>query len=344
MTLDQETWTPRLASDAQTSDELRACRYGERGCTLCARVCARFGSWETEADQEMWSRTRTAEEVFGVHRRLLLVGASDHEIAAAGQDGGLGTALLLYAIENDCIDAALVSYFDEDMRPRAGLARTRADLLNCAGSRYTYSPNLLAIAEAADPTAQRLGLISVGCQTSVPAVARARGARKLAKRFTLVVGLLCSRTFSDMIYADLLDAEYGVPRRQITKVNIKGRLQVWHQEGGNGSSYLEVPLSKCREFTRPGCIHCPDFGAEHADLSLGGIGKFAGRTLVIVRTELGEQILNDMEQSELITVADALENDPDAVALIRRLATQQRQRWPATPGDKRSPALVPESP
>ena len=249
LTLDQETWTPRLATESQDSDDLRRCRYGERGCTMCTRVCARFGPWETEADQAMWSRSRTAEEVFGVHRRLLLVEATDQEIAAAGQDGGLGTALLLYAIEHDYIDAALVSYFDEDMRPSAGIARTRADLLNCAGSRYTYSPNLLAIAEATDPTAQRLGLISVGCQTSVPAIARARGARKLAKRFTLVAGLLCSRTFSDTIYADLLEAEHGVPRHQITKVNIKGRLQVWHQGGSNGSSYLEVPLSKCREFT-----------------------------------------------------------------------------------------------
>jgi coenzyme F420 hydrogenase subunit beta len=338
--LDHETWTPQLDGGAWLNGDPDQCLYGERGCTLCARACPRFRDWETEADIDMWSRPRTANEVIGVYRRLLLVEASDPHIADKGQDGGLGTALLLYAIENDYIDAALVSYFDEGQRPTPGLARTREELLASAGSRYTYSSNLLALPQSDDP---RLGLISVGCQTSVPPVARTRGARKLAKRFALVVGLLCSKTFADTIYDELLKARYGIDRDLITKVNIKGRLQVWHTDNGGESLYDEIPLKECRDWTRPGCLHCPDFGAEHADLSLGGIGKYPGKTIVVSRSELAEELLNRMESDGWITVMDATEEDPDSVALVNKLARLQRRRWPESAAAFGAPGVPPES-
>lgn len=345
LTLDQRTWTPRLAPDASRADDAAHCVFSDRGCTLCSRACPRFGQWETEADLAMWSRVREVDEVIGVHRRVLLVQATDARIAEVGQDGALGTALLLYAIEHGYIDSALVSYFTAGMRTEAGVARTKEELLACAGSRYTYSPNLLAIDDAIQENAQRIGVISVGCQTSVPAITRSRGANKLAKRFGLVVGLLCSKTFSESIYEDLLEASYGVVRDRITKVNIKGRLQVWHTDSDDQPAFLEVPLSECREFTRPGCNSCPDFAAEHADVSLGGIGKYAGKTLTITRSELGDELVTAMERDGWITLSDAITDDPGAVELVRKMATRQRKRWPTSPPGSRephpAPAMVP---
>ena len=341
LSLDNGTWTPRLAAEASTGENGDRCVYGDRGCTLCARACPRFGSWETDADVAMWDRSRNADEVIGVHRRVLLVQATDPLIAEVGQDGGLGTSLLWYALEHGYIDSALVSYFDEGMRTRPGVARTKEELLACGGSRYTYSPNLLAFDDAIANGAEKIGVISVGCQTSVPPVARSRGANKMAKRFGLTIGLLCSKTFTESIYEDLLEAEHGVARDRITKVNIKGRLQVWHTDSQNEPAFLEVPLSECRAFTRPGCEHCPDFAAEHGDLSLGGIGKYPGKTLTITRSELGEEILTAMERDGWITVEDAIEDDPAAVALIHKLATMQRKRWPTNPAGSTEPHLAP---
>jgi coenzyme F420 hydrogenase subunit beta len=318
-----DAWTPRLDPSAWFEGSERSCLHGEKGCTLCTRACPRFRAWRADADLQRWGRETTPDEVIGAHRAVLLVEATDPAVAAAGQDGGLGSALLAYALEEDLIDAALVSYVDDGQRPRPGLARTRDELLAAAGSRYTYSPNTLALDEADEAGAERLGLISVSCQVPIPAIAGARGARKLARRFALVIGLLCSKTFADEIYEELLEARYGITRDSIVKVNIKGRLQVWH-----GEEYTEIPLKEAHAWTRPGCVHCPDFSAEHADLSLGGIGRFPGKTLTIVRTDLGEELLQRMEADGLIAVSDAVENDPDAVALVHRLARNQRKRWP----------------
>src|SRR5215468_4653998 len=90
------------------------CSHGEKGCTSCTRACPRFRAWEPEIDEFMYGRTREAIEVEGVSKDIVLARATDPVLAEVGQDGGLVSAILLYAIEHDVIDAALVSYLEGD--------------------------------------------------------------------------------------------------------------------------------------------------------------------------------------------------------------------------------------
>ena len=115
----------------------------------------------------------------------------------------------------------------------------------------------------------------------------------------------------------------------IKKVNIKGVFQIWTHDG----EYHEVPLKECHAWTREGCNHCPDFAAEHADISTGGIGKFNDWTLTIVRTELGREIIQRMIADGSIEARPG-DDDPGAIALMRKLAEKSRERWPewANPG------------
>jgi coenzyme F420 hydrogenase subunit beta len=221
------TWQPELRPEARVDGDASRCERGEKGCTLCTRACPRFRFWEVDADREMFGRVRTPDEAVGIEQGLYLVEATDRRIAEAGQDGGFATALLAYALANDYIDGALVSYYDENWQTTPGVATTPDELLAAAGSRYTYSANTLAYDEAVERGLSRLGLISVGCQTSVAAVAAARGARSTSRRIALTVGLLCSKTFDEEIFEELFEARYGVTRREITKINIKGKLQLW---------------------------------------------------------------------------------------------------------------------
>ncbi len=117
-------------------------------------------------------------------------------------------------------------------------------------------------------------------------------------------------------------------------MNIKGVFQIWMRNG----DYHEVPLKECHAWTREGCKACPDFAAEHADISTGGIGAFADWTLTIVRTELGREILIKMlEDGSLIGRPG--DDDPGAIALLRKLSVKSRKRWPATAVD--APGLIP---
>ena len=312
------------------------CTHGQKGCTMCTRACPRFRNWESEIDTHRFARERTEDEVYGIGD-VLLARASDATLVEAGQDGGFVSALLIYALENDVIDAALVSGLEGDgstWRAEPRVVRTREEVIATAGSRYTYSANLLAYPEAAEGGAERIALVGMGCLASAPGAMQTRKAGKIARRLSLTIGLLCSKTFDDAIFEGLFEAKYDIKRADIKKMNIKGVFQIWTTDG----VFHEVPLKEAQAFTREGCTRCPDFAAEHADISTGGIGAFGDWTLVIVRTDQGRQLMDALKAANLIETRPG-DDDPGAVALLHKLAQVSRKRWPAdaTPGPRRIP-------
>ncbi len=302
------------------------CTHGEKGCTMCTRACPRFRNWESEIDQHRFARVRTPEEVWGIGD-VFLARSTDESVRENGQDGGLVSTLLAYALENDVIDAALVSGLEGDgttwrAEPRA--VRTRQEVLDTAKSRYTYSANTMAYKDL-EKDEERIALVGMSCQSSSPPAMKQRKAGKVARRISLNIGLLCSKTFDDAIFEELFEAKYGITRADIVKMNIKGIFQIWTRDG----AFHEVPLKEAHAFTREGCTHCPDFAAEHADISAGGIGAHNDWTLVIVRTDQGRQLVESLRAAGLIEVRPG-DDDPGAVALLHKLAQVSRKRWPET--------------
>jgi coenzyme F420 hydrogenase subunit beta len=316
------------------------CIHGEKGCTSCTRACPRFRSWETEIDTHLFGRQRTVDEVDGISKDIILARAADPKVHELGQDGGLVSAILIWCLEHGYIDAALVSYLEGDgtsWKAIPGVARTPEEVLAAAGSRYTYSANTMAYAEAVEGGAEKLALVGMSCQSSVPPVMSVRKAGKPARRFVLNIGLLCSKTFDDAIFEELFEAKYGLRKQDMVKMNIKGVFQIWMRNG----DYHEVPLKECHAWTREGCKLCPDFAAEHADISTGGIGAFNDWTLTIIRTDIGREIMIKMLQDGTIEGRPG-DDDPGAIALLRKLSVKSRKRWPETAVP--APRLIPPPP
>ncbi|MBM3683942.1 MAG: oxidoreductase [Actinobacteria bacterium] len=303
------------------------CGHGEKGCTSCTRACPRFRAWEPQADEHLFGRSRTADEVFGVAKDVLLVRAADDHVYETGQDGGLVSAILIWALENGYIDGALVSGLeggsDGGWKARPMVATNRDEVLAGAGSRYTYSANTIAYDEARDQGLSNLALVGMSCQTSIGPVMWSRKVGKVSKPIKLNIGLLCSKSFDDSLFDELFALKYGLQKDQIQKMNIKGVFQVWMKDG----SYHEINLKECHAWTREGCNHCPDFAAEHADISTGGIGDATDWTLTIVRTDLGREIIMRMLQDGVIEAKPG-DSDPGALKLLRTLAERSRARWP----------------
>lgn len=322
---DEATYRP---FHVEATGGLDDCTHGERGCTLCTRACPRFREWEPEIEQYLFGRARTDDEVAGIAEQVVLARATDPELHEAGQDGGLVSAILVWGLEHDVIDAALVSALEGDgstWKAVPAVVRDRTGVLATAGSRYTYSANPLAYAEAIEGGAERIALVGMGCQASAPPIMAARKAGKVARRFVLSIGLMCSKTFDDAIFPELFEARYGLQRQDIAKMNIKGVFQVWMRNG----DYHEIPLKEAHGWTREGCMSCPDFAAEHADISTGGIGAFNDWTLTVIRTARGRELFESMTSDGALEVRPG-EDDPGAIALMQRLSKVSRKRWPAS--------------
>jgi coenzyme F420 hydrogenase subunit beta len=301
------------------------CIHGEKGCTTCTRACPRFRTWESAANNHLFGRDRNDDELSGIWEQLLLTRAVDTEAHQKGQDGGFVSAMLIWLLENGYIDGALVSGVEDDdaWKAKPAVVTNREEVLATAGSRYTYCANPLALRDAKEMGLNKLALVGMGCQTSSPPVMWDRKAGKVSKPFQFTIGLLCSKTFDDAIFAELFEAKYGLKKQDMVKMNIKGVFQIWMKDG----SYHEIDLKECHQWTRKGCKTCPDFAAEHADISTGGIGKDNDWTLTIVRTKLGVEVIERMIKAGVIEARPAQE-DEVAMKLLRTLSIVSRRRWP----------------
>jgi coenzyme F420 hydrogenase subunit beta len=320
---------PGMYKPFHLEDELGPddCGHGQKGCTSCTRACPRFRMWEPEANEHLFARERQPDEMAGIYRDILLVRAADTEVHQRGQDGGLVSSILIWCLDNGIIDAALTSELEGDgnsWKAKPFVATHRDEVLRGAGSRYTYSANTLAYRDAIDAGHSNLALVGMSCQTSIGPVMWHRKIGKVGKPIKLNIGLLCSKSFDDSIFEELFLAKYGLHREDMVKMNIKGVFQIWMRNG----DYHEINLKECHAWTRDGCNHCPDFAAEHADISTGGIGKDNDWTLTVVRTDLGEAIIKAMLADGVIEARPA-DTDPAAVALMHKLAAKSRERWPA---------------
>ncbi len=321
-------------------DGVDKCAHGEKGCSLCTLACPRFRDWESDIDQLLFGQARKPEEVIGQYRDIVLARAASPDVLAHGQDGGVVSALLLWGLEKGEIDGVCTSkLMDErtwDCEPF--VATDREGVLAAAGSRYTYSANPLAMLKAAEMGLSKLALVGMGCQASAPGSMAARRVNKWAKKINWTFGLLCSKSFLyDGLMVEIAQKELGLSLDDIVRVNIKGKLLFYT---GDGAEHT-YSLKKSHAYTRPGCLHCPDFAAEHADISFGGLGQ-EGWTLTVIRTDKGQDLWTRAVADGVLEWRPGSE-DPDAIDKMFKLAIKSRERWPVEEVSEadRLPGLIP---
>ncbi|MEM2738941.1 MAG: Coenzyme F420 hydrogenase/dehydrogenase, beta subunit C-terminal domain, partial [Candidatus Bathyarchaeia archaeon] len=68
--------------------------------------------------------------------------------------------------------------------------------------------------------------------------------------------------------------------------------------------------------------YCNDFSSELADISAGGMG-LEGWTLIIIRTDKGEELFSMAEKAEAITTRNVSE-EPNTLNLLVKLSKKKQ--------------------
>lgn len=291
-------------------------------CGICPRVCPRYEwSW-SDLEKLVFGRERKLQEEFGVYQRLVLAQTTSKDVLLNCQDGGVVTAIVTFALENGIIDGALLSGLstNKPFYPVPTLATTPEEVLKCAGTRYTYSPNLLAIQEAIKQKRQSLAFVGTPCQIQAIRKMEAAKLKRYAGRIKFTIGLMCTESFT---YEGLMEKHVqqrlGINLRDVKKINIKGKVIVTTNSG----DVKTISLAEAKQHTRKSCLSCTDFSAELADISAGGLG-LSGWTLTVIRTKQGEELFKNVEKSGLIKTRP-VEEEKKAFNLLIKLSKKKRK-------------------
>ena len=297
-------------------------------CVLCAEVCPVLRPPDKDLDSTLHYLEPRQDEGYGFYSYAAYVRASDPAIRSRGQDGGAASALVIHALETGAVAGAILGDAIPENRQlgRQKLATTRDEVLSCSGSRYTYSPNNLAFSEAMRRDVRPLAVVGVPCQVDGIRLQQnssisAEMSNWYRSNVALTLGLFCSESFTHESIPHLAELIATDPDR-IENMNIKGKVVVRLDDG----SVVNASLKKYRQWARPACLYCLDYSAEHADISMGGIG-LDGWTYTLVRTETGHAFLTAALGAGRLETRPVVD-EPKGEALLKKLAAEKKLNRP----------------
>jgi len=273
-------------------------------CGLCYSICPEI----TDLDEET-KRQAAWSEPMGRVIETTVVRASDKRIQDRAMDGGAVTALLLHLFDKNRIDGAIVTRPVGKYQRQPFLATTREEIAESAGMFFDTSHGMKRFSEEYmtfstikefDPMIKkglkRVALVGTPCQI--------KSLRKMqvlnlipSDSIKFCFGLFCSGNFTFGINEQQKLARIaGISWEDVVGINLKDKLMITLGSG----EIKTVELEQMESMKRYACHYCPDYSAEFADISFGGIGADAGWTTVITRTPLGRAVLADSRSSESI--------------------------------------------
>jgi len=283
-------FAPQFISDANVDK----CKE----CGVCYYICP-----QTEPlIQQLNDKYRIKDEL-GHIRDVLAAKTTDEKIKEMGQDGGLVTTILTYLFDRNKIDAAVVSEYDENLLPIPKIIFDKNDLLKSSGTRYSLSSNILPlkdfyqIAEEIiekhpqiyDINQIRMAFVGTPCQCRA-----IRKMQLLNIRPTHVIkyvfGLFCMENFDHEKLFKLVKEETNEDPINIAKMNIKKNFFITNRE----NKVYEIELKKFEKAVFNICYECDDFTTKYSDISFGGSGAVQKNSMVVVRTEKGEELIRDL--------------------------------------------------
>ncbi|MCP8312523.1 MAG: Coenzyme F420 hydrogenase/dehydrogenase, beta subunit C-terminal domain [Candidatus Methylarchaceae archaeon HK02M1] len=259
-------------------------------CEICWYTCPRT-IYDSEAiEKAVFGRTRKEDEYIGIYRGLYSARSNIKEVLDYAQDGGIATTLLMYALDKDIIDSAVVSEIKEEIwRPWPSIALEAKEVIKAAGTKYTPSPVLIGVWDASDNYSKsEVGVVGTPCEVqTLRKIQHAyKASYKLGSKVKLVIGLFCMESFGYKDLTKFVDSK-GIELKNVSKFNIsKGKFMAFEGE----REALKVPISEIKACARGSCHICGDFTCEHADISVGSVGSPSGWSTVIVRTDIGEAV------------------------------------------------------
>jgi len=324
-----------------SAGELHALEMGEDGvprysdeekclkCGICYLICPQINVLNQDLkDSFGW------KPPIGRYQRVSSARTKDPKVMAVCTDGGVVTSLLLYLLDHNLIEGAIVSKKKGPFAREPTIAFTREEIISAAGSQYsgsshleelggkysTYSPILPEVKSLEQKYLRNIAVVGTPCQINTIKKMQCLGILP-AHLIEYAIGLFCIESFSfDDLARKWLEKKLAIDFDDITKINIKDDFIVTLNNGKT----IHTPLEEVDVVARPSCLACRDFSNEYADISAGGLGSLDGYTTTVIRTDKGANLFrNALQQGyiEEVEYGDADERKNEKTKMVAKIVS-----------------------
>lgn len=289
-----------------------------KGCHRCYDVCPGHGLDFSKYVIE--SPSLHNDKLIGQYHSCFVGYSTNQELRYHSASGGMVSQFLIWLLENDKIDGAVVTRFDKSnsLKVKSFVARTKEDILSAKSSKYAPVSFHEVIKELKEAPEGRYVVVGLPCHI--------QGLRKLEKVdkkiASKVVGhfaIYCSasRTFN---FTEYVMKERGI---KLDKVDYLAYRDCGNQGGlvvkGDGFDYYQDYRKYCHPlksiFNPRRCLFCIDHYGELSDISFGDINiapynyDKIGINSLIVRNPLWHSLLQEACKSECICLKEIAANE-----------------------------------
>jgi len=294
-------------------------------CGICYLICPQIDTLNTDLKDKFGWKPPIGDYKFVTSART-----TDRQIMEVCTDGGVVTSLLTYLLENNMVNAAIVSKKKGLFSGEPVIATTREDLISAAGSQFskshhleelggkytTYAPILSTVKALERKYLRDVAVVGTPCQINTIRKMQVLGIIP-AHLVKYTIGLFCIENFSfDDLARERLEKRLSVNIEEIRKLNIKDDLILNFHNGIT----VHIPLEEVDEVARPACFTCMDFSNEFSDISAGGLGSPDGFTTVLVRSDAGKTIFSEAVNQGYIRERDFQDSEERRLEKTKMLA------------------------
>lgn len=299
------------------------------GCGSCAMVCPTDAikgmrnifpispEEAREIEDEFLSGTRDGE--LGVYSDLL-----SGKTFLQGQDGGIVTSLLVTAMENGLIDAAIVvpKCMSKGSRAEAAVADRVEDIIAAKGTKYMRVSVISRLVDALRQEKRKVAIVGTPCQIRAVRKLQIRGCSNdgvlndlLQSAELTLLGLFCFESFDHRDLRNRIVEIMGVDLDDADRIQIsRGNYIVVIGKEEYVCKVKELESTVCE-----GCQFCNDFVSRLADISIGSVGSPDGYSTILVRSDRGKKLI---EASDFVRA----EASKDDILKLSRLKQKRAER------------------
>ncbi|KAF0221842.1 MAG: coenzyme hydrogenase beta [Geobacteraceae bacterium] len=301
-----------VASITIEPDSLKPTAVADCPCSRCGRcvaVCPGYSTPQATLYGRLFGRLPRHDEPYGITRRFLVGRTTDETIYRQSAGGGLVTQLLVNLLNEGVIDGAVVAGYrtDRPYVPEGKVVSIKEDLVHCANSIYVCVPVNQVLREVAS-TGRRVAVVGLPC-----AIAALRKAQQhtphLTKNIVVLIGIFCGINIGQEATLFYLKSK-GIQPHDVTSYSTRTKADGYGIKVGLRSGNLlhkknvAVHLGLAPIFTPLRCHMCPDLINEFADIAVGDTWLHDGNSVLLVRTEAGENALRPATDMTLEPVSD----------------------------------------